>query len=232
MRTGSRQAARALSRMLRKTCTRRNGSTAQCRSTPSISSRRRASSALAGRREVLPRLRARLTGKVAGPPFELDRGRVTADVLVEVMEVVLRILNAVDQVEGFGPVSHLPGQHLQASLAALARALRLSWARPGDHLADGRQPLRLERLLLGLLQLGDVLPEGQDREARPRSPVGSGIPDDPPSRAVAAEDRDFQAARGAARERRCWSCQCDGRPIVRQAGICRRSRGPRTFAAE
>ena len=65
------------------------------------------------------------------------------------MEVVLRLLDAGDQVEGFGPVLDLQGEHLQAGLAALQGVAALV-GQAGHHLADGRQPLGLQRPLLGV----------------------------------------------------------------------------------
>ena len=105
---------------------------------------------LAGRLEVRPGLAPDLA-QVAGAPVELDRGGVAADVLVEVVEVVLGLLEPVDQVERLGPVADGQGEHLQAGLAALQGVAALV-GQPGDHLADGGQPLGLQGPLLGLLE--------------------------------------------------------------------------------
>ena len=56
--------------------------------------------------------------------------------------MVLGLLKPGDQVERLGPVLDLQGEHLQARLAALQRVAALV-GQPGDHLADGRQPLGL-----------------------------------------------------------------------------------------
>ena len=105
---------------------------------------------LAGQLEVGPRL-APDRAQIAGNLLELDRGRVAADVFVELLEVVLCLLEPTDQVERLGAVANLQGEHLEARLAALQGVAALV-GQPGDHLADGGQPLRLERPLLRLLE--------------------------------------------------------------------------------
>ena len=78
--------------------------------------------------EVAPRL----------PPNRLDRprlalqrqgGGVVADLVVELLQMVLGLLQALQHLQGRGPIFHLQGQHLQARLAARS-ALPLSCARP------------------------------------------------------------------------------------------------------
>ncbi len=128
--------------MLRKTCSSRNGSTAQRRSTPSIVSRSAACFVLAGRLEVGPGL-APDGRQIARDLVEVDRRGVAADVLVEVVQVVLRLLEPVDQVERLGPVADGQGEHLEAGLAALQGVAALV-RQPGDHLADRGQPLGLQ----------------------------------------------------------------------------------------
>ena len=143
MRTGSRQAAREFSRMLRKTCSSRNGSTAQCRSMPAGLFAQRGVPALAQQGQVLPRLPPdRRT--VPDLAVELERGGVAADLFVELLEVVLGLLDAVDQVQGLGPVLHFPGEHLQARLAA-GQGVAALVGQAGHHLADGRQPFGLQQ---------------------------------------------------------------------------------------
>ena len=118
---------------------------------PPISSRRTACLSLRALLEMGPASR-QIIAQVAGGLLELDRGRVAADILVEVMEVVLRLLKPGDQVEGFGPVPDGQGEHLQAGLAALQGVAALV-RQAGDHLADGGQSLGLKRPLLGLLEI-------------------------------------------------------------------------------
>ena len=152
---------------------------------------------LAGRFQVAPGL-APDRAQVARGLVELDRGGVAADVLVEGMEVVLGLLDAADQVERLGPVADGQGEHLQAGLAALQRVAALV-RQPGDHLADGGQPLGLQGPLLGLLEERDVLADLEDRG--PVLVVGevARVPDHRAPRAVAAGDRVLEAAGGAAR---------------------------------
>ena len=135
--------------------------------------------------------------QIAGTLVELDRGRVAADVLVEVMEVVLGLLEPVDQVERLGPVADGQGEHLQAGLAALQGVAALV-RQPGDHLADGGQPLGLQCPLLRLLEERDVLADLEDRGAILVVGQVACVPDDPAARAVAADDRVLEAAGGAA----------------------------------
>ena len=168
-RPGRRQAARALSRMLRKTCSRRNGSTAQRRSTPStvLAQRRPRGPARAGSR--CAQASRQTSRRSHGAPLQLDRGGVAADVLVEVVEVVLGLLDAgrSGRAPRAGPRT-VQGEHLQAGLAALQGVAALV-GQAGDHLADGRQPLGLQGPLLGLLQVGDVLADRRGSPGRPRS---------------------------------------------------------------
>ena len=166
--TGSGQAARAFSRMLRKTCPSRNGSTRSAGRAPSIASRSDGRSARRAAGSRCAQASRQTSRQVAGAALQPDRGRVAADVLVEVVEVVLGLLEPGDEVERLGAVLDLQGEHLQAGLAALQGVAALV-GQPGDHLADGGQPLGLQRPLLGLLQVGDVLADDQDRRAAPRS---------------------------------------------------------------
>ena len=114
--TGGEQAARALSRMLRKTCSSRNGSATQRRSTPSSLLAQRGLASPAGELQVGPGL-APDRREVARAPVELDRGGVAADVLVEVLEVVLGLLDA--------------GRSGRAPRAGRGRPGRASRGRPG-----------------------------------------------------------------------------------------------------
>ena len=78
--------------------------------------------------------------------------------------MVLRLLEPVDQVERVGPIADGQSEHLQARLAALQRIAALV-GEAGDHLADGGQALCLKGPLLRLLEVGDVLPDLEDRGA-------------------------------------------------------------------
>ena len=153
--------------MLRKTCSSREGSTAQCRSRPSISSRSTASRP--SRRGPGASTPAPDLGQVAGPPLEADRGRIAPDILVEGEEVVLRLLEPSDEVEGFGPILDLQREHLQAHLAAIQGVAALV-GQAGDHLADGRQPFGLQRPLLGRPQFRDVVADREDADDATRGP--------------------------------------------------------------
>ena len=138
--TGGEPAARALSRMLRKTCSRRNGSAGAAQVDAVDRLAQDGLLVLAGRLEVGPGL-APDRAQVARGLLELDRGRVAADVLVEVMEVVLGLLEPVDQVERLGPVADGQGEHLEAGLAALQGVAALV-GQPGDHLRRWRPAAR------------------------------------------------------------------------------------------
>ena len=70
---------------------------------------------------------------------------------------------------------------------------------PGDHLADGGQPLRLEGAFLRLLEERDVLADLEDRRAVLVVGEVARVPDHPAARAVAADDRVLEAAGGAGR---------------------------------
>ncbi len=149
--------------MLRKTCSRRNGSAVQRRSTPSITSRRTACLPLrAGSRWI--QAWRQTSRRLQRNLVELDRRRVAADVLIQRVEVVLRLLEPLDQVERLGAVADGQGEHLQASLAPLQGVAALV-RQPGDDLPDRGQPLRLERPLLCLLEERDVLANLEDRGA-------------------------------------------------------------------
>ena len=134
--TGAEPAARALSRRLRNTWSRRNGSPAQRRSTPSSDSLRRACLSLraCSRWAHDSRQTARRSQRDL---LELDRGRVAANVFVEVVEVVLRLLEPGDQVERLGAVANLQGEHLETRLAALQGVAALV-RQSGDHLRRWR----------------------------------------------------------------------------------------------
>ena len=102
--------------------------------------------------------------------------------------MVLRLLKPADQVERLGAIADGQGEHFEARLAAL-QGVAAFVRQPGDHLADGGQPFRLECPLLGLLEERDVVADAQNRG--PVFVVGqvAGVPDDPAARAVAADDR-------------------------------------------
>ena len=102
--------------------------------------------------------------------------------------MVLRRLEPRDQGEGFGAVLDGQCQHLQARLAPLQGVAALV-RQPGDHLADGRQPLGLHGALLSLLDRGDVLADGQHGRTPLVVDQEPGVPDHPAARAVAADDR-------------------------------------------
>jgi hypothetical protein len=141
--------------------------------------------ALAADGEVGPRLPPH---RVEGAGFALqhERGGVVADLLVQLLEVVLGLLDATHQIERLGPVLHFQLEHLQAGLTAGQRVAALV-GQAGHHLADGRQPLRLQAPLLGLPAIRDVLADLQ--HGRPalivRQPLGA--PDHPAARAVLAQ---------------------------------------------
>src|SRR5262245_11288958 len=70
--------------------------------------------------------------------------------------MVLRLLSAFDQLNGFRPVLHFHGEHLQASLAP-RQGIAALMCEAGHHLPNGRETFRLERLLLSIDQRGDIL---------------------------------------------------------------------------
>ena len=104
-----------------------------------------------------------------------DRRRIGPDVLEEAVQVVLRRLEPGDEVERLRPVLDLQGEHLQADLAAMQRVAALV-AQAGDHLADGRQPLGLQRPLLRLLQGRDVVADRQHAGLAAEARRGPGWP--------------------------------------------------------
>ena len=57
--------------------------------------------------------------QIAGYLLELDRGGVAANVFVEMVEVVLRLLEPADQVERLRAITDPQGEHLETRLAAL-----------------------------------------------------------------------------------------------------------------
>ncbi len=66
--------------------------------------------------------------------------------------MILRFLNAIDQLQRLGAILHFPFEHLQARLTAGQRVAALV-GEAGHHLPDGRQPLGLQQLLLGALEI-------------------------------------------------------------------------------
>ena len=66
------------------------------------------------------------------------------------MEVVLGLLDAFEEVDHVRPVAESPAEHLQAGLDPLEGVAALV-RQAGRHLADGRQPLRLQGLPLSRL---------------------------------------------------------------------------------
>ena len=95
--------------MLRKTCPSRKGSPTQCRSTPSTTLAKRRPRRPRGGHRGSPRPRAR-SRQVADTKLQVDRGRIAADILEEVVQVVLRRLEPGDQVEGFRAGLRPPGR--------------------------------------------------------------------------------------------------------------------------
>ena len=100
--------------------------------------------------------------------------------------MVLGLLEPADQVERLGPVADGQGEHLEAGLAALQGVAALV-GQPGDHLADGGQPLGLQGPLLGLLEERDVLADLEDR--RPVFVVGAGSARSRPSSGASRRGR-------------------------------------------
>ena len=137
---------------------------AQCRSTPSSRLVEDGLLRPCGPARGGPRLPARSCRRSQAALLELDRGRVAADVLVEVVQVVLRLLDAGRSGRAPRGGRGRQGEHLQAGLAALQGVAALV-GQPGDHLADGGQPLGLQRPLLRLLEERDVLADAEDRRA-------------------------------------------------------------------
>ena len=93
--------------------------------------------------------------------FELERGGIVANLIVELFQMILGRLNADDQVERFRSIFAFECQHFQAGLAACEGVAALV-GQAGHHLSDGGQPFGLQGLLLGLFQGRDVLADGQD----------------------------------------------------------------------
>ena len=102
--------------------------------------------------QVLPRLPPD-GGQVPDLAFQLEGARVAAHLLVEMLQVVLGLLDAGDEVQRLRPVLHLPGEHLQARLAA-GQGVAALVGQAGHHLADGRQPFVLQGLFLESGDLG------------------------------------------------------------------------------
>ena len=94
----------------------------------------------------------------------MDGGGVAADVLVQAQQVVLGRLDLGRQLQGLRLALEPPAQPLQVGLAALQGVAALV-GEAGHRLADGRQPLRLQRLPLGLLQFRDVVADQQEPRA-------------------------------------------------------------------
>ena len=156
---------------------------------------------LAGLLEVGPGF-APDRAQIAGDLLELDRGSVAANIFVEMVKVVLCLLEPADQVERLGAVADAQGEHLETRLAALQGVAALV-RQPGDHLADGGQPFRLECPLLRLLDERDVVADAQNRGAVLIVRQIACVPDDPAARAVAADDGILEAAVGTAGDDAC-----------------------------
>ena len=192
--TGSRQAARAFSRTLRKTCPRRNGSTAQRRSTPSTSlpedgaagPRAGGSRCAQASRQTSPRSQARRSS--------CDRGRVAR--------------GRPRRGGGGGPGpsgcrairSSASGRSCtcRASISRQAwlrcRALRLSWARPATIWPMAASRSACKARSWACFSVGDVLADHQEGRAALVVGQGPGVPDHPAARAVPADDRVLESA--------------------------------------
>ena len=82
------------------------------------------------------------------------------------MQIVLGLLDAGYEVEGLRS-GQSPAEHLQAGLAAL-QGVAVLVGQTGHHLADGRQPLRLQGSPLGFLQVRDVILDRDEMRDGPR----------------------------------------------------------------
>ena len=93
-------------------------------------------------------------------------------------QVAVGALQPVQQVQRLGLILHPPAQPLQARLAALQQVAALV-GKLRRHLPDGGQALGLQRLLLRLLQLGDVVPDKEHslRRRRPSPRPGNTLAD-------------------------------------------------------
>ena len=141
--TGGEPAASALSSRLRKSWSRRNGSPAQQRSTPSSDSLRSACLSLRASLRWADDSHQTVR-RSQGILLELDGGRVAAHILIEMVEVILCVLEPADQVECFRAITDSQGEHLETRLAAL-QGVAAFMGQPGDHLTDGGQTFRLKR---------------------------------------------------------------------------------------
>ena len=100
--------------------------------------------------------------EIAGAGFEANRRRITSNVFIQLMQVVLCSLKPKNQPLRLGVVADRDRQHFEAGLTSLKRVAAFV-RQTGHHFSDGRQPFRLYAFSLRFVELGHIEPDEQDR---------------------------------------------------------------------